>query len=127
MFGHSYAQALRAASATRLALFTQAVLPVHPVQPIPVHNANKSHLKKLKIKITLDGELKVDDCFMCCDDKQIARLGCSHEYCVDCIVGSAKVRTKSFISCAVCRMEVKEIQVPNAAIKKSFSEQIKKE
>ena len=124
MFGHSYAQALRAATATRLALFTQAVL---PVQPIPVHNANKSHLKKLKIKITLDGELKVDDCFMCCDDKQIARLGCSHEYCVDCIVGSAKVRTKSFISCAVCRMEVKEIQVPNAAIKKSFSEQIKKE
>ena len=137
MFGHSYAQALRAASATRLALFTQAVqlvhpvhpVPVHPVpvHPVPVHNANKSHLKKLKIKITLDGELKVEDCFMCCDDKQIARLGCSHEYCVDCIVGSAKVRTKSFISCAVCRMEVKEIQVSNAAIKKSFSEQIKKE
>jgi len=154
MFGHSYAQALRDATATRLALFTQAVqVPIHPAHPAHLahpahpahlahpahpahlahpahpahlaHNANKSHLKKLKIQITLDSELKVEDCFMCCDDKPIARLGCSHEYCVDCIVGSAKVRTKTFISCAVCRMEVREVQVSTAAIKKSFSEQIK--
>ena len=56
-----------------------------------------------------------------------ARLGCSHEYCVDCVLGMAKVRTKSFIVCAICRGEVEEVQVGNAELKKSFAAQLKKE
>ena len=65
---------------------------------------------------------------MCCDeDKAIARLGCSHEYCMDCVLGTAKVRTKSFIVCAICRVEVEEIYVGNKELKKTFVAKIKKE
>jgi hypothetical protein len=90
-------------------------------------SSTKAHLKKLQITVNIDASLKTEECFMCCDVKPITRLGCSHEYCVDCVVGTAKVRTKSFISCAVCRAEVEEIQVVNPDQKTSFLEQIKKE
>jgi hypothetical protein len=89
--------------------------------------ASKAHLKSLQIKININPDLPVQECFMCCEEKPIARLGCSHEYCADCVVGTAKVRTKSFITCAVCRAEVEEILVLNADLKTSISEQIKKE
>ena len=88
---------------------------------------SKAHLKKLQIRVNIDPDLLVQECFMCCDEKPIARLGCSHEYCADCVVGTAKVRTKSFITCAVCRAEVEEILVLNADLKTSIIEQIKKE
>lgn len=88
---------------------------------------SKTHLKKLKIKIKIDKELQVQECFMCCEEKPNTRLGCSHEYCVDCLIGTAKVRTKSFITCAVCRAEVEEIQVLSANLKKTVAAQIKKE
>ena len=130
MFGITFIQSLQ--NQTMLQVPAPAPVPQAAPVPAPVParvrvQSNKSHLKKLKINVTVDNNLKVEDCFMCCDDKPIARLGCAHEYCVDCIVGSAKVRTKSVITCAVCRMEVTEVQVPNAATKKSFSAQIKKE
>jgi hypothetical protein len=88
---------------------------------------SKTHLKKLKIKINVDTELQVQECFMCCEEKPNTRLGCSHEYCVECLIGTAKVRTKSFITCAVCRAEVEEIQVLSTDLKKSVAAQIKKE
>ena len=90
-------------------------------------SSTKAHLKKLKIRVNIDASLKTEECFMCCDVKPITRLGCSHEYCSDCVVGTAKARTKSFITCAVCRTEVEEIQVLSADLKNSFLEQIKKE
>jgi len=88
---------------------------------------SQAHLKKLKIKIKVDTELQVQECFMCCEEKPNTRLGCSHEYCVECLIGTAKVRTKSFITCAVCRAEVEEIQVLSTDLKKSVAAQIKKE
>jgi len=115
-------------------VFHLAVLPIIPIIPLPpppvaaaVHSS-KSHLKKLKIKVKLDKKLQVQECFMCCDeDKPIARLGCSHEYCMDCVVKCAKVRTKSFIVCAMCRVEVEEIHIGNKELKKSLTAQLKKE
>jgi hypothetical protein len=94
--------------------FQLAVIPIIPILPAPVAAAaavhsSKSHLKKLKIKVKLDKNLQVQECFMCCADKPMAKLGCSHEYCVECVVNCAKVRTKSFIVCAVCRVEVAEV------------------
>lgn len=110
-------------------VFQQAVLPIIPIIPAPVAavHSSKSHLKKLKITVKLDKKLQVQECFMCCADKPMAKLGCSHEYCVECVVNCAKVRTKSFIVCAVCRVEVGEIHVGNTELKKTFVAQIKKE
>ena len=101
--------------------------PPPPVAAAAAHSS-KSHLKKLKIKVKVDSNLQVQECFMCCEeDKPIARLGCSHEYCLDCVLGTAKVRTKSFIVCAICRTEVEEICVGRMLQKKSLVKQIKKE
>jgi len=100
----------------------------HPVVAHPVaFVSNKAHLKKLKIKAMIDKKLQVQECFMCCEEKINMRLGCSHEYCADCLVGTAKVRTKSFITCAVCRAEVAEVNVASKEQKAILLEQIKKE
>lgn len=78
------------------------------------------HLKPLEIQVTIDASLQVKECDICCEAMPHARLGCSHEYCVDCVFGSAKVRTKSFITCAMCRAEVSEVQVGSKMLKFNF-------
>lgn len=129
-FGLSYSQRLindiiARDGFTTLAPIVPAAVAVAP--PVAV-NSSKSHLKKLKIKVNVDEKLQSQECFMCCDeDKPIARLGCSHEYCVDCVVKCANVRTKSFIVCAMCRVEIAEVHVSNKALKKTFAAQLKKE
>lgn len=132
-FGLSYSQQLINELIGRLgsdvlpfAPVFQNIPPPPPVAAAAVHSS-KSHLKKIKIKVKLDKNLQVQECFMCCADKPMARLSCSHEYCVECLVNCAKVRTKSFIVCAICRVEVAEVKVGNAELKKTFAAQIKKE
>ena len=77
-------------------------------------------LKPLEIQVTVDASLQVKECDICFEAMPHARLGCSHEYCVDCVFGSAKVRTKSFITCAMCRAEVSEVQVGSQLLKFNF-------
>ena len=85
---------------------------------------SKNHLKKLDFHVGIDELLLVQDCSICCDEKPNARLGCGHEYCVDCIFGSAKVRTKTFITCAMCRTEIKSVQVGADEIKVDLLQKI---
>ena len=85
---------------------------------------SNNHLKKLDFQIDIDELLLVQDCMICCDEKPNARLGCGHEYCVDCIFGSAKVRTKTFITCAMCRAEIKSVQVGANEIKVDLLQKI---
>ena len=101
--------------------------PLQQQPPQPRPKKEKSHLKKLKIKLKVDKKLESKECFMCYDTKTHVKLGCDHEYCADCLVGTAKVRTKTFITCAVCRAEVGEVCVKNAEIKKSLAQELKKE
>jgi hypothetical protein len=103
--------------------------PQQPQQPLPQQppKEKKTHLKKLKIKLKVDKKLETKECFMCYDTKPQVKLGCQHEYCADCLVGTAKVRTKTFITCAVCRSEIGEACVLNGEIKKSLGQQLKKE
>jgi len=82
------------------------------------------HLKSLEIQVTVDASLQVKECDICFDTMPHAKLGCSHEYCVDCVFGSAKVRTKSFITCAMCRTEVNDIQVGSELIKFNLEKNI---
>ena len=91
------------------------------------HSHNVSHLKKLSFEINVDHSLEqAKDCFICCDEKPHAKLGCSHEYCVDCVFGTAKARTKTFIKCAVCRSEVDTVQVGSESIKTQLKQKIDK-
>jgi len=85
---------------------------------------SKYHLKKLDFHVNIDESLLVQDCIICCDENPNARLGCGHEYCVQCIFGSAKVRTKTFITCAMCRAEIKSVQVGTDKIKKELLQKI---
>ena len=87
----------------------------------------KAHLKKLKIKVKIDKYLEVKECFMCYDLKPNLKLDCHHEYCADCLVGTAKVRTKTFLNCAVCRSEIKEVNVLTKELKTELMSQLKKE
>jgi hypothetical protein len=80
--------------------------------PLPVAQVDpKAHLRNLAINITVDPSLVVQDCFMCCDDKPLAALGCGHNYCTDCLINTAVTRTKSVIICALCREEVTDVKV----------------
>lgn len=94
---------------------------------IPERNPEKVHLKKLKIKVKLDKHLESKECFMCYEVKPHLKLGCQHEYCADCLVGTAKVRTKTFINCAVCRTEIKEVKALNKEHKEDLVRQLKNE
>jgi len=82
------------------------------------------HLKPLEIQVTVDASLQTKECDICCEAMPHAKLGCSHEYCVDCVFGSAKVRTKSFITCAMCRAEVNEVQVGSQLMKFNLEKNI---
>ena len=89
-----------------------------PSQPPAAVNSGKAHLKKLNFRLKTDSSLaKAKECFMCCEERPHAKLGCSHEYCIDCLFGTAKVRTKTFITCAVCRAEIAEVQVGTVEIR----------
>ena len=69
------------------------------------------HVQPLQLAVTVDASLTVQECCICYDNKQMAKLGCNHEFCTDCIVGSATGRQKSFITCAMCRTEITEVAV----------------
>lgn len=89
------------------------------------NRSQSQHLKKLAFQVEINSDLdQADDCFLCCETKPIAKLGCSHEYCVDCVFGTAKVRTKTFINCAVCRAEVDVIQVVSETVKTELEKNI---
>ena len=94
---------------------------------VPQRDPAKAHLKKLKIKVKLDKHLESKECFMCYDVKSQIKLGCNHEYCADCLVGTAKVRTKTFLNCAVCRTEIEEVKVLNKDLKAELMGQLKNE
>lgn len=94
---------------------------------VPQRDPAKAHLKKLKIKVKLDKHLESKECFMCYNVKPHLKLGCEHEYCADCLVGTAKVRTKTFINCAICRAEITDIKVQNKDLKVELMSQFKKE
>jgi hypothetical protein len=96
--------------------------------PLPVAQVDpKAHLRNLAINITVDPSLVVQDCFMCCDDKPLAALGCGHNYCTDCLINTAVTRTKSVIICALCREEVTDVKVGTeelrAAVTNRFAEE----
>ena len=83
-----------------------------------------SHLKKLSIQIAVV-QVENKECDICCDSENpTAKMGCSHEFCVGCVNKLCSSRTKSFISCPMCRAEISNIQVGNTEIQHSLNTQI---
>jgi hypothetical protein len=88
------------------------------------YNDLQSHLKKLEIHVSVDSSLQNQECCICFETKSNTKLGCLHEYCVDCVFGTAKVRLKSFINCAMCRAEINELKVSSLEIKNEFLQKL---
>jgi hypothetical protein len=87
-------------------------------------NPSHSHLKKLKIQIAVV-QVENKECDICCDtENPTAKMGCSHEFCVGCVNKMCSSRTKSFISCPMCRADISSIQVSNAEIRQNLNAHI---
>ena len=66
-------------------------------------------------------QLEDEECAICYEDTcKTAQLGCGHKFCGNCICEVAKVTTKSFILCALCRDEITEIKVSDEDTKKQL-------
>lgn len=86
--------------------------------------SQSSHLKKLSIQIAVV-QVENKECDICCDTvNPTAKMGCSHEFCVGCVNRLCSSRTKSFISCPMCRADISSIQVSNAEIRQNLNTQI---
>lgn len=96
----------------------------------PPHYApenNKAHLQQLQINVSVEETLEISDCFICCENKHLAELGCGHSYCTDCIVNIAVTRTKSHINCAICRQDIAEIKVGTEELREAVSARLAEE
>jgi hypothetical protein len=82
------------------------------------------HVQPLQLAVTVDASLTVQECCICYDNKQMAKLGCNHEFCTDCIVGSTTGRKQSFITCAMCRSEITGIAVIDDVTKTELESRI---
>jgi len=86
----------------------------------------RNKLTKISIKfeplLEQNKEDKEDEeCAICYEDTcKTAQLGCGHKFCANCICEVAKVTTKSFILCALCRDEITEIKVSDEDTKKQL-------
>jgi hypothetical protein len=90
----------------------------------PATREQFSHLKKLSIQISVV-QVENKECDICCDSKyHTAKMGCSHEFCVGCVNKLCSSRTKTFISCPMCRSEISNIQVSNEEIKNCLNSRI---
>jgi len=70
--------------------------------------ANKSHLRRLQIGVVQkNGKPDPVECCVCLDAKSPVKINCGHEMCSACIMRVAASRTKSFISCPLCRADIK--------------------
>lgn len=73
----------------------------------------KTHLRKLKIEVIPERDkIELVECCICMETKYSVTTGCGHETCADCIMQLAKSRNKSFISCPLCRADIKMVHVP---------------
>lgn len=93
---------------------------------ILLRNKSSSHLSKLTIQVEVDQSMSENkECDICCgDENPTAKMGCSHEFCVECVHKLCTSRTKSFILCPMCRGEISHIQVGTIESSQILCEQI---
>jgi hypothetical protein len=73
--------------------------------------------RRFKIESTLNECENKDqkcECPICYDEKKLenfVKLGCNHEFCKDCVISTMKSNHSTKLSCALCRAEVKAIEL----------------
>ena len=77
-------------------------------------------LNKFNIESIVEAIVEVDnedndncECAICLDaiiKINFVKLGCGHDFCKDCIIRTLQNETKEYVSCALCRSEVKTIK-----------------
>ena len=73
---------------------------------------------------------KICKCSICWDDKELntfVKLGCSHEFCKDCIKQSLQNETRETPCCAFCRADIKFLELRLESIKNEFDNLITSE
>lgn len=80
----------------------------------------------LSIKVNVNPSInEIKECDVCYGEKKpTAKLGCSHEFCVECVSQLCKLTQNTFISCPMCRADVSNIQVGNQEMCQSLNSQI---
>ena len=66
-------------------------------------------------------------CSICWDDKELntfVKLGCSHEFCKDCIIQTLRSDQTNLHCCSICRTKVQTIVLKTDAIKTEIAENI---
>ena len=66
-------------------------------------------------------------CSICWDDKKLntfVKLGCSHEFCKDCIIQTLRSNQTNLHCCSICRTKVKTIVSKTDDIKDEIAENI---
>jgi hypothetical protein len=80
--------------------------------------------QKLAITVTVAPNLPTEDCCICLNETQMSRFNCGHSCCSCCLTSMAKKRTKSFLSCPLCRAEIQTLQVVNDAVLKQMNKDL---
>lgn len=76
-------------------------------------NPGKTHLRRLQIGVIQHKETQYPvECCICLETNPPVKPICGHEICPQCIMKLALSRSKSIISCPLCRADIKIIYAP---------------
>ena len=82
--------------------------------------------KKFSIFTSLESNDKeTNECSICFEEhncNKFIKLGCSHEFCKDCIIKSFKHEKKDFVSCPLCRGTIQHIKSRTNEVHEELSE-----
>lgn len=96
-----------------------------------IHESSESILKNVKFDIKtkiseIQDKFNVKcECNICYEEyekKQFIKLGCSHEFCKDCIKKSLQNEIGHSPCCALCRLEMKNFELRDLSILNEFNE-----
>ena len=88
--------------------------------------------RKFKIISTVNNNENEDinklcECNICYEEKEVknfVKLNCNHEFCKDCVIGTMKSNRTNNLCCALCRTEVKSIELRTNVVRDELSELI---
>ena len=95
-----------------------------------VQNRERNNVnRKLNIttNLVIDKNNEICECNICLDEKEIinfVKLGCTHEFCKDCVIKTLKTDQRDNPCCALCRTEIKSIDSRIESVHNELSEVI---
>ena len=75
----------------------------------------------LECKEMKNESCECDICYESHKKSKFVKLDCGHEFCKNCIKKTLKNETKTYITCAFCRSEIKTLELRNSSVKKELN------